>query len=107
MFAWTKHTSLKLPAAGKVTVKVCPFSREPVVTHVEPSKVADPSSENPGHPTWRGRRVWPDFRKLTVWISSVGNVQVMLSPARTQISFGRKANSARPLSLLWTPTGAL
>lgn len=66
MLACTRHTSLKLPAIGKVTVNVCPFTSAGVVTHVEPSKMAG-SCENPGHPFWNGGRIWAALRKFGKW----------------------------------------
>jgi hypothetical protein len=53
MSLWTRQTSLKLPATGKVTMQL------------EPSKIADPV-ENPGQPTLKGGRIWPSVRKVTV-----------------------------------------
>src|SRR5262249_19571298 len=66
---------------------VWPPTAGPEVTHAELSKL-DPSGVVPGHPTktpntapYRGGRIWPGFKKVTVWSSWVGNIQRMLSPA--------------------------
>ena len=55
MFSWDRQTSLKLPAAGKVTLKVWPLPEGGAEMQVEPSKVAG-LVENPGHPTKNGSR---------------------------------------------------
>src|SRR5438477_11158315 len=98
-----RHVSLKFPATGKMTVKLCPFTIGGVVTHVEPSNVAG-SLETPGHPSAKNGRGWPAVRKVTVWISSASNCQVMRSPALIQISLGRNARAWCPLSCVWPPT---
>src|SRR6478672_4457629 len=105
MFSWTRHTSLKLPALGKVTLKVPGSIMGAVVTHVELSKL-EPLGETPGHPNWNSGRGCKGVRKVTVWMSSAANVHVMLSPAWIQISLGRKASAWAPLSWLCAPTKA-
>src|SRR5262249_36735223 len=81
--------------------------RVPEFTHDAPAKL-EPSGvvTVPGHPATYVGRICPGVRKLTVWISSVRNCQVIWSPACTQNSLGRKASTWRPLSSLWTPANA-
>src|SRR5713101_8335368 len=102
MSGCTRQTSLKLPSDGNVTLKVWPETIGGVLTQVEPSKDAAPT-ENPGQPTKNGERTWPTGRNVMVWISSASTVQLMVSPAWIQISFGKKARTCRALSGLCAP----
>src|SRR5437667_30113 len=73
---WIRHVSLKLPATGKFTVKVLPFTKGGVVTHVEPSNVAG-SDEKPGHPLRKNGRGW--YTSKITWASLVGAAATLLS----------------------------
>jgi hypothetical protein len=43
-----RQTNLKFPGTGKTTANLSPWNRSPLVTHVEPSKIAE-GAEKPGH----------------------------------------------------------
>src|SRR5271168_3514745 len=91
MFSCTRHVTLKFPAVGNTTLKVCPFASGGVDTQIEPSKET-PLVENTGgvpggnaaHPKVKGARTCPAFRKVTVWISprvdSPGDVVTGVNP---------------------------
>ena len=53
-------------------------------------------------------RTCPAARNVTVWISFLGtNVHLMLSPSKSQSSFGKKASAWTDWSLVSPPTYAL
>ena len=80
MSACTRQTNLKFPVTGKTTVNLSPWNRSPLVTQVEPSKLAE-GTENPGHSTVKGGRIWPLVRRVTVCASLAAMVHVIDSPA--------------------------